>query len=47
VVGPGDTFYEPKGARIARFDAQEAGVALPAYFLPGPAPESEIDLPAD
>ncbi|WAL69064.1 cupin domain-containing protein [Amycolatopsis cynarae] len=32
LLTPGDTFYEPEGARIARFDAQEAGVTFLAYF---------------
>jgi quercetin dioxygenase-like cupin family protein len=36
VLRRGDVFYEPEGARIARFDAQEAGVTFLAYFLLGP-----------
>jgi quercetin dioxygenase-like cupin family protein len=31
VLRPGDVFYEPEGARITRFDAQEAGVTFLAY----------------
>ena len=33
VLGPGDVFYEPEGARIARFDAQDEGVTFLGYFL--------------
>jgi quercetin dioxygenase-like cupin family protein len=33
VLGPGDTFYEPEGTRIARFDALHEGVTFLAYFL--------------
>jgi quercetin dioxygenase-like cupin family protein len=32
-LGPGDVFFEPDGARIARFDAGEDGVTFLAYFL--------------
>ena len=30
---PGDVFYEPEGARIARFDATAEGVTFLGYFL--------------
>jgi quercetin dioxygenase-like cupin family protein len=46
VLGPGDVFYEPEGARITRFDAQDAGVTFLAYFLLGPGEEPELSFPA-
>ena len=42
VLRPGDVFYEPEGARIARFDAQEDGVTFLAYFLLSPGQEPEL-----
>ena len=33
VLTPGDVFYEPAGARIARFDALAEGVTFLGYFL--------------
>ena len=36
----------PEGARIARFDAQDAGVTFLAYFLLGPDQEPELSFPA-
>lgn len=33
VLRPGDVFYEPEGARIARFDALGEGVVFLGYFL--------------
>jgi len=33
VLGPGDVFYEPEEARIARFDALDEGVTFLGYFL--------------
>jgi quercetin dioxygenase-like cupin family protein len=42
VLRPGDVFYEPEGARIARFDAQEQGVVFLAYFLLSPGQEPEL-----
>ncbi|WP_246461657.1 cupin domain-containing protein [Nocardia transvalensis] len=33
VLEPGDVFYEPEGARIARFDARGDGVTFLGYFL--------------
>jgi quercetin dioxygenase-like cupin family protein len=42
VLRPGDVFYEPEGARIARFDAQEDGVTFLAYFLLAPGQEPEL-----
>ena len=41
----GDVFYEPEGARIARFDATEEGVTFLGYFLLGPQQDPEISLP--
>ena len=46
VLRPGDVFYEPEGARITRFDAQDAGVTFLAYFLLGPDQEPEASFPA-
>ncbi len=45
VLRPGDVFFEPESARIARFDAQDAGVTFLAYFLLGPGQEPEISFP--
>jgi quercetin dioxygenase-like cupin family protein len=45
VLRPGDVFFEPEGARIARFDAQDAGVTFLAYFLLGPGQDPEITYP--
>jgi quercetin dioxygenase-like cupin family protein len=42
VLRPGDVFYEPEDARIARFDAQEDGVTFLAYFLLSPGQEPEL-----
>jgi quercetin dioxygenase-like cupin family protein len=47
VLRPGDVFFEPEGARIARFDAQDAGVTFLAHFLLGPGQEPEISFPED
>ena len=44
VLGPGDVFYEPEGARIARFDAQDDGVTFLAYFLLSPGQEPELTM---
>jgi quercetin dioxygenase-like cupin family protein len=46
VLRPGDVFFEPEGARITRFDAQDAGVTFLAYFLLGPGQEAEISFTA-
>ncbi len=46
VLGPGAVFYEPKNARIARFDAQEHGVTFLAYFLLDAGQSPEIGFPA-
>lgn len=45
VLTPGDTFYEPQGARIARFDPLAEGVTFLAYFLLDKGQEAEIDFP--
>jgi quercetin dioxygenase-like cupin family protein len=45
VLGPGDVFYEPKGARIARFDAQDEGVTFLGYFLLAADETPEIEFP--
>jgi quercetin dioxygenase-like cupin family protein len=41
----GDVFYEPEGARIARFDATDEGVRFLGYFILGPDEQPEIDFP--
>ena len=41
----GDVFYEPEGARIARFDATDEGVTFLGYFLLGPDEEPQIEFP--
>ncbi|WP_141585809.1 cupin domain-containing protein [Actinomadura sp. WMMA1423] len=46
VLGPGDVFYEPEGARVARFDAEEEGVTFLGYFLLGAGQTAEIEFPA-
>lgn len=46
VLTPGDVFFEPEGARIARFDALDDDVTFLAYFLLAPGQEPEIDVPA-
>ena len=45
-VHNGPVFYEPEGAPIRRFDAQDAGVTFLAYFLLGPDQEPELSFPA-
>jgi quercetin dioxygenase-like cupin family protein len=47
VLRPGDVFFEPSGARIARFDALDEGVNFLAYFLLGAEQEPEISFPDD
>jgi quercetin dioxygenase-like cupin family protein len=41
----GDAFYEPEGARIARFDATDEGVTFLAYYLLGDGEQAEITFP--
>jgi AcrR family transcriptional regulator/quercetin dioxygenase-like cupin family protein len=45
VLTPGDTFYEPAGVRIARFDAQDAGVRFLAYFPLTAGQSAELTFP--
>ncbi|MFI1919874.1 cupin domain-containing protein [Nocardia sp. NPDC020380] len=45
VLEPGDTFYEPAGARISRFDAQNEGVTFLAYFLLADGVNAELVTP--
>ena len=40
----GDAFYEPEGARIARFDAAGDGVTFAAFFLVGDGEEPELEF---
>jgi quercetin dioxygenase-like cupin family protein len=44
VLAPGDVFYEPEGARIARFDAGAEGVTFLGYFPVGPGETPRLDL---
>ena len=45
VLKPGDVFYEPEGARIARFDATEEGVTFLGYFILSAGGQPEIVFP--
>lgn len=45
VLGPGDVFHEPEGARIARFDAGEDGVTFLGYFLLAADQAAEMEFP--
>ena len=47
VLGPGEVFHEPEGARIARFDAGDEGVTFLAYFLLSAGQEPAIEFPDD
>jgi quercetin dioxygenase-like cupin family protein len=44
VLRAGDVFYEPEGARIARFDAQEDGVTFIAFFPLSPGDDAELTM---
>lgn len=41
----GEVFFEPEGARIARFDAQQDGVTFVAYFPLAADEEATITQP--
>lgn len=43
-LGPGDVFYEPEGARIARFDATDEGVTFLGYFLLDEGQQAELHM---
>lgn len=45
ILGPGDVFFEPEGARIARFDAGDDGVTFLAYFLLDQDQDPDISFP--
>jgi quercetin dioxygenase-like cupin family protein len=45
LLGPGDVFYEPEGARVARFDAGADGATFLAYFLLRADQEPAIEFP--
>jgi quercetin dioxygenase-like cupin family protein len=47
VLGPGETFYEPEGARIARFDAGDDGATFLAYFPLSAGQEPAAEFPDD
>lgn len=44
-LAPGDVFFEPEGARIARFDAGDEGVTFLGYFPVGPGETPEMTFP--
>jgi quercetin dioxygenase-like cupin family protein len=44
VLAAGDTFYEPAGVRIARFDALESGVTYLGYFLLTAGQQAELEF---
>ncbi len=46
VLTRGDTFYEPEGVRIARFDALGTGVIFLAYFLLREGQAAEMVFPS-
>jgi quercetin dioxygenase-like cupin family protein len=45
VLSAGDVFYEPEGARIARFDAGPDGATFLAYFPLRAGQEPELEFP--
>lgn len=45
VLRPGEVFFEPEGARIARFDGGPDGVTFLGYFLLAAGEDAEIDFP--
>jgi quercetin dioxygenase-like cupin family protein len=45
ILPAGEVFYEPEGARIARFDATDEGVRFLGYFILGPDEAPEITFP--
>jgi quercetin dioxygenase-like cupin family protein len=45
LLGPGEVFYEPEGARIARFDAGDDGATFLAYFPLTAGKEPAVELP--
>ncbi|WP_405139173.1 cupin domain-containing protein [Nocardia sp. NBC_01388] len=45
VLGPGDVFYEPETARIARFDAGDTDVEFLGYFLLAADQQPELEFP--
>ena len=47
VLGPGEVFYEPEGARIAHFDAGDDGATFLAYYLLRADQEPAIEFPDD
>ena len=47
VLGPGEVFYEPEGARISRFDAGDRGATFLAYFPLRAGQEPAIEFPED
>jgi quercetin dioxygenase-like cupin family protein len=47
VLGPGETFYEPEGVRIARFDAGQDGATFLAYFPLRADQEPAIEVPEE
>ena len=46
ILKPGDSFFEPEGVRIARFDALDADVAFVAHYLLAAGEDPGIEFPA-
>lgn len=46
-LGPGDVFYEPEAARIARFDAGAHDVEFIGYFLLAAQQLPELEFPVE
>jgi len=44
VLGPGDAFHEPAGARVAHFDAGPEGATFVAHYLLGPGEHELITM---
>lgn len=44
-LAPGDVFFEPQGARIARFDALDEDVTFLAYFPLVAGQDAEMEFP--
>ena len=45
VLGPGDAFFEPAGARVTRFDGGPEGVTFVASFPLAAGQDATIDFP--
>lgn len=47
ILGPGDVFFEPQDARIARFDALDEDVVFLGYFPLTAGQEAGIEFPPE